>query len=137
MTKRQVGRMTSAGTPSPDMTHPREHKRQAAGAAVLQDNVTAAITRAVFREIARTGYAALTMEAAARRAGVGKAALYRRWPSKLPMVAGLLSKVGVLLAEIPDAGSLHGDVRAFLTQTMRLLRRPLVRRILQDFFCRD
>lgn len=106
--------------------------RAPAGAAVLQDDVTAAITRAVFRELARTGYAALSMEAVARRAGVGKAALYRRWPSKLPMVAALLAKAGAPLAEIPDTGSLEGDVREFLVRTARLLRRPLVRRILPD-----
>ncbi len=106
--------------------------KTAAGAALLHSDVTAAITQAVFREWARTGYAALSMEAVAKRAGVGKAAIYRRWPSKLPMVADLLARVGAPLAEVPDTGSLPGDVREFLLRTARLLRRPLVRRILPD-----
>lgn len=107
-------------------------RRALAGAAVLQPDVTAAITRAAFRELARTGYAALSMEAVAHRAGVGKAAIYRRWPSKLPMVADLLARVGSPLAEIEDTGSLEGDLRALLARTLRLLRRPLVRRLLPD-----
>lgn len=110
----------------------RRSVRAAAGAAVFQDDVTAAITRAVFRELALTGYAALSMEAVAKRAGVGKAAIYRRWPSKLPMVVDLLSKIGAPMAETPDTGSLEGDLRAFLARTARLLRRPLVKRILPD-----
>lgn len=109
-------------------------KGKPAGAAVLQRDVTSAITRAVFREIAKTGYAAMTMEAVAKRAGVGKAAIYRRWPSKLPMVADLLSQVGVPLAEIADSGSLQGDVHGFLTQAAALLRHSLVRKVLRDLY---
>lgn len=109
-----------------------ESARAPSGAAVLQDAVTAAIARATFRELARTGYAALSIDAIARRAKVGKAAIYRRWPSKLPMVADLLASVGVATAEAPDSGSLDGDVRDFLIRTLRLLQRPLVRRILPD-----
>lgn len=72
------------------------------------------------------------MEAVARRAGVGKAALYRRWPSKLALLTDLLAQAGTPPADIPDQGSLTGDVRLFLRQTQRLLQRPLVRRILPD-----
>ena len=107
-------------------------RRTPTGAAVLRQEVTTAIVRACFREWARTGYAALTMEAVARRAGVGKAALYRRWPSKLALVTDLLTQAGTPPADIPDQGSLTGDVRLFLRQTQRLLQRPLVRRILPD-----
>lgn len=110
----------------------RPPRRRAAGAALLQADVTLAISRALFREWARHGYAALTIEAVAKRAGVGKAAIYRRWPSKLEMVSGLLAQVGVELAEVPDTGSLRGDVSFFLVKTLELLRRPLVTRILPD-----
>ncbi|AUX47993.1 TetR family transcriptional regulator [Sorangium cellulosum] len=107
-------------------------RRVPAGAAVLQEDVTAAITAAFFREWARVGYAALSIEAVARRAGVGKAAVYRRWPSKLAMASELLLKSGIRVAQVPDTGSLEGDVRALLEGAHRLLRRPLVRRILPD-----
>ncbi|HDR9881363.1 TPA: TetR/AcrR family transcriptional regulator [Burkholderia cenocepacia] len=111
-----------------------KNRRVPAGAAVLQQDVTAAISRAVFREIARVGYASMTMDAVARRAGVGKAAIYRRWPSKQAMVVNLLSQVGLLLADVPDTGSLDGDVMAFLVQAHALLRRPLVRNVLRELY---
>jgi AcrR family transcriptional regulator len=107
-------------------------RRRASGAALMQPAVTNALTRALFEEWARVGYGALSLEAVARRAGVGKAALYRRWPSKLAMVSDRLEQVGVDLAEVPDTGSLAGDVRALLKSVRRLLRHPLVRRILPD-----
>jgi len=44
------------------------------------------IIEATLTVLAETGYAALTMEAVAQRAGVGKATLYRRWPSKEQLV---------------------------------------------------
>lgn len=107
-------------------------RRAPAGAAILKDDVTEAITAAFFREWARVGYAALSIEAVAKRAGVGKAAVYRRWPSKVAMASELLLKVGVGLTRTPDTGSLEGDVRAFLASAYKALRRPLVSRILPD-----
>ncbi len=50
-------------------------QRTATGGAALRQKVTDAITEATFAELAETGYARLSMEAVARRAGVGKAAL--------------------------------------------------------------
>jgi AcrR family transcriptional regulator len=107
-------------------------KRVAAGAAVLQEDVTVAITRAFFREWARVGFTSLSIESVAKRAGVGKAAVYRRWPSKVALASHLLHEVGVGLARVPDTGSLRGDVSAFLNAAHAALRRPLVRKILPD-----
>lgn len=106
--------------------------RTPSGAAVQQPGVTAALTRALFVEWARHGYGALGLEAVARRAGVGKAALYRRWPSKLAMVIDRLEQADLAIAEVPDTGSLRGDLRHLLGALYRQLRRPLVRRILPD-----
>ncbi|RYZ59046.1 MAG: TetR/AcrR family transcriptional regulator, partial [Proteobacteria bacterium] len=58
-------------------------RRAPSGAAVMQPAVTDALTRELFGEWAERGYAAISLERVALRAGVGKAALYRRWPSKL------------------------------------------------------
>ncbi|GAA3156686.1 helix-turn-helix domain-containing protein [Nonomuraea salmonea] len=63
-------------------------RRTPTGAAVLQPQVTEAITEAVLDELAENGYARLSMEAVAKRAGVGKSALYRRWASKQEMAMG-------------------------------------------------
>lgn len=111
---------------------PTRTSRALGGAALPQAAVTEALTRALFEEWARAGYGALSLEAVAKRAGVGKAALYRRWPSKLAMVCERLEQVGIGVVEVPDTGTLGGDVRALLRSLRRLLRHPLVRRILPD-----
>lgn len=49
-----------------------------------------AIFRAARAELAEHGYARLTMEGVAARAGTGKAALYRRWTSKRDLVLDAL-----------------------------------------------
>ena len=98
----------------------------------MQERVTQAIERAVFREWAASGYAALSMEAVACRAGVGKAAIYRRWPSKLAMVSDLMTRVDLLLASKVQGKTLRDDITALLRQVRRVLRNPLVARILPD-----
>lgn len=88
--------------------------RPATGAAVLRGHVTDAIGEAALAELAETGYARMSMEAVARRAGVGKAALYRRWPSKQEMVEQVVGKLTDNAVPIPDTGSLRGDVGSYL-----------------------
>lgn len=106
--------------------------RPPSGAAVLQASVTHAIEAALFQEWAKRGYAALSMEAIAKRARVGKAAIYRRWSSKLMLVSDVLTRVGRDVTICPDTGDLHNDIRLLLLQLRRLLRHPLVARILPD-----
>ncbi|WP_330230449.1 TetR/AcrR family transcriptional regulator [Nocardia sp. NBC_00508] len=108
---------------------------RAAGAAVLRKRVTETIARAAFDELAETGYARLSMEAVTRRAGVGKAALYRRWPSKDAMLIDLVSTA--VREHSPadiDTGSLRGDVEAFIRDVVDMLTHELVSRIVPDLF---
>lgn len=106
--------------------------RRPSGAAVMRVEVTDALSRAFFSEWARVGYAALSLERVAKEASVGKAALYRRWPSKAAMASDLLSRVGLTLTETKDMGSLEADVRALLLEFRRVLRHRVIRRILAD-----
>jgi|SRR3954465_12837044 AcrR family transcriptional regulator len=106
--------------------------RAPAGAAVLQEDVTRAIRDAVLAVLAESGYGRMSIEAVARRAGVGKTAVYRRWASKREMVVQVVSAVAVQAAVIPDTGTLHGDVTAFLDVTAQGLRQPLASRIVPD-----
>jgi AcrR family transcriptional regulator len=116
-----------------DMSSDSDPVRPAAGAALLRESVTDTIRRAVFEELAEAGYARMSMEAVTRRARVGKAALYRRWPSKEAMVVGLVSEAaGEHLPTTTDSGSLHGDVGRFVEETIEALRHPLVGRIIPD-----
>src|SRR5882757_4143114 len=94
-------------------------RRRPAGAAVLREEVTDAIRAAVFAELASVGYGRMSIESIARRAGVGKAAVYRRWPSKLPIVLDVVSALAVHSLPAPDTGTLLGDVKALLGATAR------------------
>jgi AcrR family transcriptional regulator len=106
--------------------------RRPSGAAVMQSDVTEGLTLAFFEEWARVGYAALSLERVAKNAGAGKAALYRRWPSKVAMASDLLSKVGLTLFELPDTGSLERDLLAFLLSLRRVLRHRIIQRVVLD-----
>lgn len=94
--------------------------------------VTEAILDAVFAELADKGFGGLTMDAVARRARVGKSALYRRWPSKVEMTADLMRALSVTTDPAPDTGSLAGDVRALLENVLTWLTDDRVRRVYPD-----
>jgi AcrR family transcriptional regulator len=111
---------------------PAEPSRQPAGAAVLQPEKTAAIIAAFFTELADSGYERLTMVRVAARAGVGKAALYRRWPSKQQMLIDLVDQFATAAVLPPDTGSLHGDLIAVAEEAITVLSNPLVRRVIQS-----
>lgn len=107
------------------------------GAAVKRPQITDALGQTFFEEWARVGYSALSLDAVARKAGVGKAALYRRWRSKADMARDLVSQ---LTATVParlesgDRGSLEADLYAMGLTGRRLMRHPLVRRIMPDLY---
>jgi AcrR family transcriptional regulator len=109
-----------------------ETKRVPAGAAVLREDVTSAIQMALLQELAAVGYGRLSIEAVARRAGVGKTAVYRRWGSKLEMVLEIVSTVAGQSMPLPDTGSLRGDLEIFMRFAGKALRHPLASQILPD-----
>jgi AcrR family transcriptional regulator len=106
--------------------------RQPAGAAVPSQRVTDAIRQATFDSLAEVGYGRLSIEAIAKRAGVSKAAIYRRWPSKQDLVVDLVTPVAVQAIPVPDTGSLLEDIRAYLQAGYQILTHPLVSRIAPD-----
>ncbi|WP_330239014.1 TetR/AcrR family transcriptional regulator [Streptomyces sp. NBC_00525] len=113
-------------------TDPGSRRRAPAGAAVLREDVTDAIRSAVFAELAAVGFARMSIEGIARRAGVGKTAVYRRWKSKLHLVLDLVSAVAAQGLPAPATGSLHGDVRAVLELAAYALRHPLASQVIPD-----
>lgn len=108
------------------------NRRVPSGAAVLQSSLTAAITDAVLAELVDRGYARLSMEGVAKRAGAGKSALYRRWRTKQEMVLAVLAEISVPTAEIADTGTLRGDLRASVAAIAAWLTEPPFSRILPD-----
>ncbi|MGW5278758.1 TetR/AcrR family transcriptional regulator [Streptomyces collinus] len=119
-------------TTNADEAPKRARRRAPAGAAVLREDVTEAIRAAVFEELAAVGYARMSIEGIARRAGVGKTAVYRRWRSKLHLVLDVVSAMAVMGLPVPDTGSLEGDLRLLYEVTSRALRHPVASQIIPD-----
>jgi AcrR family transcriptional regulator len=72
-----------------------------------------AILAAVLELMAERGVSALSMDDVARRAGVGKAAIYRRYRSKDELIAAAVAAL-VSDIEVPDTGSTHDDLLALM-----------------------
>jgi AcrR family transcriptional regulator len=74
-----------------------------------------ALLDAAWDELQSSGYAKLTMERVAERAGTSRAVIYRRWPNRAGLViAAWRHRHPVLSGTPPDTGTLRGDVLAIL-----------------------
>jgi AcrR family transcriptional regulator len=82
------------------------------------------IRAAILRLLADVGYGALTMDAVASEAGVGKATIYRRWRTKQDLVVDTISDLNRAEATPPDTGSLEGDLRAMLHSLVAVISGP-------------
>ena len=77
--------------------------------------------------LGETGYAGLSVDAIARRAGTSKPAIYRRWPSKAHLVHEAVFPIDSEATELPDTGSLADDVREMVRRTVTVLTTPAAR----------
>jgi AcrR family transcriptional regulator len=82
------------------------------------------IRAAILRLLADVGYGALTMDAVASEAGVGKATIYRRWRTKQDLVVDTISDLNRAEAAPPDTGSLEGDLRLMLRSLVSVITGP-------------
>jgi AcrR family transcriptional regulator len=71
-----------------------------------------AILDATLDLLIEVGFSALTVEGVASRAGVGKATIYRRWPSKLPLVVEAFGQLPGF--EDVDTGDLAEDLKKMI-----------------------
>jgi len=84
-------------------------RQEGEGGRPRDPRVDDAIIQATRDVLATGGYARLTVDAVAARAGVGKAAIYRRYVTKQEMIFS--ATVGDARSEsFPDAGSLSADL---------------------------
>ncbi|MFC5827327.1 TetR/AcrR family transcriptional regulator [Nonomuraea insulae] len=70
------------------------------------------------------GYAKLSMEAVATRAGVGKDTIYRRWPSKALLFLDAVLSSRITGLEHPDTGDIVADLREVMIRAVDLLAQP-------------
>ncbi|MGV0794666.1 TetR/AcrR family transcriptional regulator [Mycolicibacterium sp. XJ1819] len=80
-----------------------------------------AILDAALAALNEHGYDATNMNDIAERAGVGKAAIYRRWSSKAALLADALLywRPDLLDNHAPDTGSLRGDLDLLVERVKR------------------
>jgi len=80
-----------------------------------------AILAAAATLLAEAGYEALSIEAVAARAGVGKQTIYRWWASKADLAMEALSDLAAREVPVPDTGSAEGDLTGLLSEAFRVL----------------
>ena len=97
-------------------SQPARASRGARSPGRLDRSLDAAILDATLAGVAELGYDRLRMDDVASRAGVGKAAIYRRWPSKAVVVADAIAHWRRRLGPVepPNTGNLRGDIEALV-----------------------
>jgi AcrR family transcriptional regulator len=83
-----------------------------------------AILRAAVDELTESGYAGLTMDKVATRAGTNKNAIYRRWPNRLALGIAAYRQLATTV-QPPDTGNLRDDVLELLRRANRHWSSPL------------
>src|SRR6185312_15768905 len=102
------------------MSEPESKLRQRSGGR-LDRSRDPAILNAALAALTENGYDATNMDDVAARAGVGKAAIYRRWSSKAALITDTVVywRPDLLDDEAPDTGSLEGDFDELVKRVAR------------------
>ncbi len=85
-----------------------------------------AILNAALAALEENGYVNTNMNDIAARAGVGKAAIYRRWSSKAALITDALVywRPDLMDEDAPDTGSLEGDFDEIVRRAARIDEEP-------------
>jgi AcrR family transcriptional regulator len=75
-----------------------------------------AILDAAAQELQASGYAGMTMDKVAQRAGTNKNTIYRRWPNRAALGVAAYRQLAAAHISVPDTGTLRGDALALLRQ---------------------
>jgi AcrR family transcriptional regulator len=111
---------------TPGRTQPGPHTA-ARSKQSAADNIDGRVRRSrdrvlttTFELLGESGVGGFTVDEVARRSGVAKTTIYRHWPSREALVIDACSRISDE-QEVPDTGSLEGDVTAILTNIGYLL----------------
>ena len=80
-----------------------------------------AVLAATLQLLAEAGLSGVSVDEVARRSGVAKTTIYRHWPSRSALLVEACSNLGAT-PQVPDTGSLKGDLTALATQMAGRLR---------------
>ncbi|NUU22630.1 MAG: TetR/AcrR family transcriptional regulator, partial [Streptomycetaceae bacterium] len=117
--------------PSPP---PAPAARRPVGGRPRDPQIDDAILTAVRDLLAEDGYAKLSFETVARRAGVTRPTIYRRWSSKAQLVHEAVFPARATEVLIPDTGDFAADVRGMIADTAASYARPEARAALPGLF---
>ena len=85
-----------------------------------------AMLRSTLELLAEVGYDAVSIEAIAARAGVGKSTIYRRYTCKEDLIADAIENIREDVT-IPDTNNLWGDIDALIQSAAQITLNPVGR----------
>lgn len=100
--------MTAVREPSAAVRHGRPR----------DPRVDEAVRRAAIELLVQDGFARMSIEGVAARAGVGKAAIYRRWDTKTALVVDAVHRRVTRGVEWPQTGDIRADLETFFSQVL-------------------
>jgi AcrR family transcriptional regulator len=74
-----------------------------------------AILNSAFKLMVETGIRGFSVREVARRSGIPKSSIYRRWPTRAELLAAVLARLSARDASVPDTGSIRGDLIEMVT----------------------
>jgi AcrR family transcriptional regulator len=83
-----------------------------------------AVLAAAVTELSSRDYADISVESVAARAGVHKTTVYRRWGSKEEIIRQALISAASSRIQVPDTGSVDGDLRMLARAVQAVLSVP-------------
>jgi AcrR family transcriptional regulator len=89
----------------------------------------AAVAAAMQAELLEVGYGGTTIDRIAKRAGVAKTTVYRRWGNVSQLVVDMFADAASTQIPVADTGSIEGDLRELARSSVALLLNPVNRAI--------
>ena len=89
------------------------------------EQVVRRVLDAAIVELARSGYHGFRIDVVASRAAVNKTTIYRRWPSRVALVTGLVDRMRTPLRKspLPDTGAIESDLVEAFTRRFAVSRK--------------
>ena len=86
--------------------------------------VRESVLNATRAQLLESGFGSLSHTDVARRAGVDRATVYRRWPTRAHLTMDALTEIADTNVPVPNRGSLRADLDALASSVRRLLSDP-------------
>jgi len=108
-------------------SEPKDRKTTGTHKTGRASRVIADVLRTTCEELDRVGFAELSIEVVATRAGVNKTTIYRRWPTKSELVVSAIEEYYNQSQDFPDTGILKKDLLEYVRLVARRARSPMAR----------